>query len=177
MCFLWSKVLLCEMSRNTSGHKMSQVDCLITSSILFRKIPKSSQRHFWKWLTCILTRLAFIFPLSALDWQDSHTTVGAFQSAKFTLLFIPAAAYCQQYQLLSNIIYTSCSTGSPNCAGNTSAFAGFKLIIAFGVCSFRLIQTRITQIWCHNGINESLFRWEFSASFDPPSSKSSGIIQ
>ena len=126
MCFLWSKVLLCEMSRNTSGHKMSQVDCLITSSILFRKIPKSSQRHFWKWLTCILTRLAFIFPLSALDWQDSHTTVGAFQSAKFTLLFIPAAAYCQQYQLLSNIIYTSCSTGSPNCAGNTSAFAGFN---------------------------------------------------
>ncbi|CAH3171173.1 unnamed protein product, partial [Porites evermanni] len=29
MCFLWSKVLLCEMSRNTSGHKMPQVDCLI----------------------------------------------------------------------------------------------------------------------------------------------------
>ena len=46
MCFVWSKVLLREMSRNTSGHKMSQVDCLITSSILFRKILKAAYDTF-----------------------------------------------------------------------------------------------------------------------------------
>ena len=54
MCFLWSKVLLCEMSWNTSGHKMSQVDCLITSSILFRKILKAAKDTFGNGLLVFL---------------------------------------------------------------------------------------------------------------------------
>lgn len=178
MCFLWSKVLLCEMSRNTSGHKMSQVDCLITSSILFRNILKAAKdtfgNGFKKKFKMYFNKASLYIPLVC-----SWLTVQSHNCWSLPVCKIHTSV-CSSSCLLSTISVAKQHIQVVAQGVQTVQEIHLHLqalIIAFGVCSFGLIQTRITQIWCHKGINESLFRWEFSGSFDSPSSKSSGIIQ